>query len=162
MFANHQVWSEQILEGNEKALAEIAAEAGFLEPAKTAANLVLLEEVLTNPQIIVNLAQQALTTADPDQALNNLERLCGIIDKTDLPIILVDETATRQLLTILGASPFLTGILCRRKTFFSKLFRNNLINTEKTEQQMCAELRQLIADDADTAALKQGLRIFKA
>ena len=161
-FAADHTWLEQLAAADEKALAATALSSGFAEPAKTATNLLLLQDILKDPQLVVSLCRQALTTADPDMALNNLERLCGTIDKTDLPIVLVDDTSKGQLLTILGASPFLTGILCRRATFFAGLFRKDQINTRKTEAQMCEELRQSIADDADTPALKQGLRIFKA
>jgi glutamate-ammonia-ligase adenylyltransferase len=161
-FAENPTWLAQLLAGNEAALAVTAAAAGFAEPAKTAANLVLLQNVLADPGLVTGLARQALKTADPDQALNNLERLSGAADKSDLPIILIDQTAAGQLLTILGASPFLSGILCRRTHFFTGLFRKNQISSTKTEEQMCTELRGLIADDADKAALKQGLRLYKA
>ena len=161
-FAETPTWLEQLVNGDEPALAVTAAEAGFAEPAKTATNLILLQKVLADPELVVSLARQSLMTADPDQALNNLERLSGVVDKTDLPIILIDQTSADQLLTILGASPFLSGILCRRAGFFAGLFRKNQIRDTKTEEQMCTELHQLIADDADTAALKQGLRIYKA
>lgn len=161
-FAETPTWLEQLVTGDEPALAVTAAEAGFAEPAKTATNLILLQKVLADPDLVASLARQALMTADPDQALNNLERLSGVVDKTDLPIILIDQSSAGQLLTILGASPFLSGILCRRATFFAGLFRRNQIRETKTEEQMCTELHQLIADDADTAALKQGLRIYKA
>ncbi|MCK4508017.1 MAG: bifunctional [glutamate--ammonia ligase]-adenylyl-L-tyrosine phosphorylase/[glutamate--ammonia-ligase] adenylyltransferase, partial [Desulfuromonadales bacterium] len=161
-FAEFPIWREQITAGNETDLAATAAEAGFAEPAKTATNLVLLQEFLSDPELVADLAKQALTTADPDQTLNNLERLCGTVDKTDLPFVLIDQTSTRQLLTILGASAFLSGILCRRASFFAGLFQKGQIRETKTEEQMCTELRQMISDDADTALLKKGLRIFKA
>jgi glutamate-ammonia-ligase adenylyltransferase len=161
-FADNSIWREQLLSGDERDLVGTVAQAGFAEPAKTAANLILLQEVLADPQLVTNLVQQALATADPDQALNNFERLSGIVDKSDLPILLLDQTSSQQLLTILGASAFLSGILCRRKSFLSGLFRKGQIKQRKTEEQMCAELRQSIPDDADSATLKTGLRIFKA
>jgi len=161
-FTESQTWQDQLLAGDETALATSAAKAGFAEPAKTATNLVLLQQALTDPRLVVTLAEQALATADPDMALNNLERLSGTADQTDLPIVLIDATSARQLLTILGASPFLAGILCRRANFFAGLFRKGQISSRKTEEQMCSELRELIADHADMAALKKGLRIFKA
>jgi len=162
IFAETPTWLEDLLSGNEKALAETAATAGFAEPAKTATNLALLQSFLENPELVTDLARQALLTADPDQALNNLERLSGIVDKSDLSIALIDQTSSGQLLTILGASSFLSGILCRRASFFTGLFRKGQIKSTKTEEQMCAELHQLITDQADTAALRKGLRIFKA
>ncbi len=160
--AETQTWIEQLVTGDTAALALTVGEAGFAEPAKTATNLLLLQEVLADPELVTDLARQTLKTADPDQALNNLERLSGIVNKTDLPIILIDKTSAGQLLTVLGASPFLSGILCRRANFFAGLFRKNQIRETKTEAQMCTELSGLIADNADFATLKQGLRIYKA
>ncbi len=161
-FAEDQIWLELLATGNEKDLADIAAEAGFGEPGRTATNLCLLHETLADPRLIIALTRHALTTADPDLALNNLERLSTRVDKSDLTIVFIDETSTRQLLTVLGASPFLSGILCRRASFFAGLFRKGQINQSKTEPQMCAELRQMIGDDADTAEMKKGLRTYKA
>jgi len=161
-FAGDQIWLELLKADDEKGLAETAAASGFGEPGRTAANLCLLHETFAEPQLVIDLAKQALTTADPDLALNNLERLCTAVDKSDLTIVLVDDSGTRQLLTVLGASPFLSGILCRRASFFAGLFRKGQINQSKTEQQMCAELRQMIGDDADTAEMKKGLRTYKA
>ena len=160
-FAETQRWLEQLIAGDEAALAVTAGEAGYAEPAKTATNLALLQEVLETPKLVISLARQALTTADPDLALNNLERLSGTVKMERLAKVLNDPTPANQLLTILGASPFLSGILCRRASFFENLFIQGLINNTKTEGQMCTELRWLIADDADTATMKKGLRIFK-
>ena len=161
-FADDQTWLDLLAADNEKGLAAIAATAGFGEPGRTAANLCLLNETLADPRLTIDLARHALTTADPDLALNNLERLTATVDKSDLAIVLIDKTSTRQLLTVMGASPFLAGILCRRASFFAGLFRKDQINQSKTEQQMCTELRQMIGDDADTAVLKKGLRTYKA
>ncbi len=161
-FAETRIWREQLVAGDKAALAETASDAGFAEPAKTATNLALLQEVFVNPELVTDLAQLALQTADPDQSLNNLERLSDVVDKSDLSIALIDAESARQLLIILGASPFLTGLLCRRASFFSGLFRKGQIKSTKTEEEMCAELRQSIPDAADTDALKKGLRVFKA
>ena len=72
-FSEIRTWLEDLLTGDEKALAETARQAGFAEPAKTATNLVLLQEMFTRPKLVINIAKHALTTADPDLALNNLE-----------------------------------------------------------------------------------------
>lgn len=161
-FAEPRFWLEQLLAGDKTALSETAAAAGFTDPAKTATNLALLQEVFVNPELIMDLACISLQTADPDQALNNLERLSCVVDKSDLAIALIDAESARQLLIILGASAFLTGILCRRANFFSGLFRKGQIKKTKSEEEMCVELRQAIADEADTVTLKKGLRIYKA
>jgi glutamate-ammonia-ligase adenylyltransferase len=161
-FAEVHIWQEQLLTSNQTALAATAAAAGFAEPARTATNLILLQQACADPQLVISLARKALATADPDLALNNLERLSCTADNTDLPIVLIDSVAAGHLLTILGASPFLAGILCRRSSFFAGLFRKGQISDRKNETQMCTELRELIADDADMPTLKKGLRNFKA
>jgi glutamate-ammonia-ligase adenylyltransferase len=161
-FAETGIWHEQLVAGDESALAETASDAGFAEPVKTATNLALLQEAFANSELVTNLVQLALQTADPDQSLNNLERLSDVVDKSELSIALIDTESARQLLIILGASPFLSGILCRRASFFSGLFRKGQIKNTKTEEEMCADLRQSIPDEADTEALKKGLRVFKA
>ncbi len=157
-----QTWAEQLLAGDEAALAATAARAGFTQPARTAANLVLLLQVFCDPQLLTTLAGQALSTADPDLALNNLERLSGTDARQGLADVLKDQTHAGRLLTILGASPFLASILFRRTDFCAELFLQGRIDTSKNEAQMCTELRQMIAEDADLAALKKGLRVFKA
>ncbi len=158
----HQTWHEQLLTGDEAALAATAGRAGFAQPAKTAANLVLLLQAFCDPRLVTTLAQQALSTADPDLALNNLERLSGTAARQRLTDVLKDRSNAGHLLTILGASPFLAGILFRRTGFCEELFLQGQIRISKNEAEMCAELRQMIADDADFAVLKKGLRVFKA
>jgi glutamate-ammonia-ligase adenylyltransferase len=160
-FAETRTWLEQLSADNKSALAMTAAAAGYTEPAKTATNLALLQEALEAPQLVIDLARLALTTADPDLALNNLERLSGTIGKESLTEILNKPTAANQLLTILGASPFLTGVLCRRASFFEDIFIHAQIKNKKTEAQMIHELRGMIADDVDVVALKRGLRTYK-
>jgi [glutamine synthetase] adenylyltransferase / [glutamine synthetase]-adenylyl-L-tyrosine phosphorylase len=161
-FAEDHIWLPPLTAGNEKDLAPITAAAGFSEPGKTAANLVLLNAALGDPEQVITLAQRALQTADPDLALNTLERLSGTADTPVLKGVLADETALSQLLTLLGASPFLAGILCRRPALLSDLFAKDQINSAKSETQMGHDLGQLIADDADTETLKKGLRLYKA
>ncbi len=160
-FAEAPIWFKQLVSGDEAGLAVTAHTAGFAEPAKTATNLVLLQENLKTPQLLITLARLALTTAEPDLALNNLERLSGTVKTERMLTVLKETESAKQLLTILGASPFLAGILCRRASFFENLFIQSYIKNTKTEEQMCTELRWLIADDADTATMKKGLRIFK-
>lgn len=146
---------------DEAALAPIAARLGFAEPRKTAANLALLGTRLPSVDPLARVLEGALATADPDLALNSLERLSNTVAAPDLHPVLEDASASTRLLTVLGASPFLTGILCRKASYFLHLFKDGEIDRDKDEAAMAAELQGLIADDADFATLQQGLRRYK-
>ena len=100
-------------EQSQDALQDLAQELGYTEPEKTATNLRLLFEAIGDSPMIARLAMQGLDCADPDLSLNNLERLTDTLDAELYQPVLVDLEQSKQLLTILGASQFLTGILCR-------------------------------------------------
>lgn len=148
--------------GRKKDLASLAEGLGFFEAAKTATNLLLLQEHLGDGELLAHLVRDALTTADPDQALNNLERLFGTVPRETLSPALGRAADRSALLTILGGSAFLTGILCRRPEFFHYLFDERAIDQSVAEERMVELLREKLADDADFDQLQAGLRRFKA
>ena len=96
---------------DEDGLKGLALELGFAEAGKTMANFAALHDVFGDDDLLARLANTALTTADPDQSLNNLERLTNEIAVDQLLPALTDSNRQQQLLTVLGASQFLTGIL---------------------------------------------------
>lgn len=143
-------------------LSELALRAGFAVGDKSAANLTLLYEAAGSRLPLTNILTASLTSADPDQALNNLERLSNILDIDDLLTVLDDPDDCSDLLTILGGSHFLTGILCRSQEYFHYLFRQRAIDRQLNEGQLCQLLREKISDQADFEELQAGLRRFKA
>ena len=143
-------------------LARAALEAGFADGGKTIANLVLLDEQLLDPGLVVVLAGESLATADPDLALNNLERLFWVVPAATLREVLATANLRRQLLTILGASPFLTSLLCRRADQLGELFGADGLAVVKDEPIMLADLRQRIPDDSSFEFLQKQLRLYKA
>jgi glutamate-ammonia-ligase adenylyltransferase len=145
-----------------EALTAAATAAGFADGPKTATNLILLDEQGLDPTLIVVLAEEALATADPDLALNNLERLFWIAPVATLAALLAEELPRRQLLTILGASPFLTSLLCRRAEQLAELFGPSGLAAVKDEAVMQTELHRLIPDGSSFEILQQQLRLFKA
>ena len=157
-----QEWTDSLHDQDEKSLAAQASDLGFAESRRTAANLVLLHEILEQPGLLYDTALDALGTADPDLALNNLERLAGNLPAARLGSVLKRPEARRRLLTILGASAFLTGILCRKPIFFEDLFLNRECSLAKDEDSMLSELRERIPEAADFGQLQKGLRIYKA
>ncbi len=135
---------------------------GFAEPGKTATNLELLHEALQDIPLLAALTDTALATADPDLALNSLERLLGTVDRSQFKTILREPENRRLLLVALGASPFLTGILCRRPVFLEDLFVQEEIGRHKDEATMLAELRQRIPDGSSFVDLQKQLRLYKS
>jgi len=157
-----QSWIPWLRDRERDALAKAAPTAGFADGPRTAANLVLLEEQLLNPELVVTVAGAALATADPDLALNNLERLFWNTPATTLAALLSVEVPRRQLLTVLGASPFLTALLCRRPEHLAELFGSYGLAAAKAEAAMLSELRGRIPDGSSFEFLQQQLRLFKA
>ena len=142
----------------------IAWLAGFplVDGERTRTNLQLIAEQLQDAPLLSEIVAAALETADPDAALNLLERLFDIVATEALLPVLARAESRQQLLTILGGSMFLTGILCRNRSYFAQLFVQQGIEQTLSEETMLATLRQTIPDQAEFAELKAGLRRYKA
>ncbi len=129
------------------------------ERSKT--NLQLIAERLQDFELLAEVLQQGLQTANPDTALNLLERLFDVIEPAALRALLQNAERRCQLLGILGGSPFLASILCRKASYFDRLFNQAGIEQAVSEPQMLAELRELIPDESDFQQLQAGLRQYK-
>ncbi|WP_321368588.1 bifunctional [glutamate--ammonia ligase]-adenylyl-L-tyrosine phosphorylase/[glutamate--ammonia-ligase] adenylyltransferase [uncultured Desulfuromusa sp.] len=134
----------------------------LLEGERAKTNLHLIDEHLQDRNLLGKILTQALESADPDNALNFLERLLNVVAGDQLIAILNDSHRCRQLLTVLGGSPFLGGILCRKKNYFENLFVFNEIDSTCGATEMLADLRKAIPDSADFLELQMGLRCYKA
>lgn len=140
---------------------QLAVDLGLVEISRSATNLQELHERLAAEGLLAALIDDALAAADPDQALNGLERFCNSQPEELLQLILTVPLRRQQLVTILGASPFLTNILCREEEFPRRLLIDGKIDGIKSEEEMRGELRSLIPDDADFVTLQKGLRRYK-
>ncbi len=152
----------QLLDRAPSELTDWCACLPLCDGERLATNLRLLDGHLADRDLLAVLLGDALRIADPDAALNNLERLFDLLDHRILRQMVADPVRRLQLLTLLGGSPFLTGILCRHHQYFTDLFVNGAIDTCRGAVEMLADLRELIADDADFFQLKAGLRRYKA
>lgn len=125
-------------------------------------NLKLIDEQLQDRPLLSDILEQAFSSADPDCALNVLERLFDVVDREQLTGVLNDAQKCRHLLMILGGSPFLAGILCRQKEYFTRLFISADLQRSYHEAEMIEDLRLLVADDCDFTELQQQLRQYKS
>lgn len=151
-----------LLETDSDALIRWCDQMPLLDGERAATNLRLLHEQLNDRDLLADIFIEATEAADPDAALNNLERLFDIVDQSHLLTILTDSQRRNHLLTILGGSAFLVGILCRNHDYFTQLLVEGDLQQPRDEAQMLADLRELIDDDADFPTLKAGLRRYKA
>jgi len=153
---------EQVCRDGGGSLEELAAAAGLPDARMGASNLEDLYVQLKDAELIAGLVEGALRSADPDGALSRLERLCSSLGPAKIAPLLADEQLRGYLLTVLGASPFLTTLLCRADDYARDLLADGEIGQRKDHARMHAELRERIADEADFEALQAGLRRYKA
>ncbi len=149
------------LEGdNERALVELLAGLGFAYPPRSATNMRLLAELLP-VDVLTGVTAAALEAAMPDMALNNLERIAGVVPREELVSIMGERRRLSQLLALLGASPFLTNIICRDPLVFAEVFSGGGIDRSRSEEEMLAALRERIPPGIDYPGLFPLLRRFK-
>ncbi|MDX2493363.1 MAG: bifunctional [glutamate--ammonia ligase]-adenylyl-L-tyrosine phosphorylase/[glutamate--ammonia-ligase] adenylyltransferase [Desulfuromusa sp.] len=151
-----------LLGTDEESLVAWLDSFALLDGEKAKTNLQLIDERLQNKDLLTEVLAQAFTTADPDSALNILERLFDVVPIEQLTTVLTHPTRRQQLLTVLGGSSFLGGILCRNKTYFKRLFIDSEIDHSRSETEMLDDLRGSIPDSVDFFELKSGLRSYKA
>lgn len=147
--------------------AEIRPElAGFLEShgfcygARSADNIMLLLPHLPLDRLH-RLVTNALQSASPDQALNNIERLASVMPAGELACVAADNKRLAQLIQVCGASPFLSNLLYKAPCHVREIFLEREIETRHTEADMLAILRSHSAAAVDLAALQRILRCFK-
>ncbi len=151
-----------LLDSERESLVKWLDTIPLLEGERCCANLECLSDYFKDPDLLAQILYQAFDAADPDNALNFLERLAGTLGPEPLVPILKNAQRCRQLLIILGGSPFLAGILCRNRSYFEFLFEQHAIDQPVNEATMLTELRSRIALNCDFNELQKQLRLYKA
>ena len=151
-----------LLDGDPAVLVEQLDTLTGLDGERAATNLQLLDEFISQRTQLAEILHECLDTADPDSALNLLERLSTVASAETLHGLLGVPCRRGQLLKILGGSPFLANILCRHPAYLEDLLVAGAIDDNRDETRMLAELRRRIPDGADFPALQSELRAFKA
>ncbi len=149
------------LEGdNERGLVEFLASLGLAYPSRSATNIRLLAGLLPR-DLVAAIVSSTMLTSMPDMALNNLERISSVVCQEELLRVCGDASRLGQLLTLLGASPFLTNIICRDPGSFSEIFADGAVDLCRSEDGMLALLRSRVPAGVDYPSLFPLLRRFK-
>lgn len=147
--------------GTNAALVSLLKRLQMTVVERSATNLRLLHEGLADVELLTDVLNAALLSADPDTALNLLERCMGTADPQDFSTVLRQPLRRNQLLMVLGGSPFLAGLFCRKGDCFTKLLIQELINHSSDEETMLEDLRQRIPETSSFSDLERELRLFK-
>jgi glutamate-ammonia-ligase adenylyltransferase len=152
----------QIVTGKTEAIDPWLEDSALIDGRQATTNLRLLHAELDDLALLEAILCDALASADPDAALNLLERLFSRVDRGQLNGILASAEQRRQLITILGGSQFLANICCRHASQLPGLFSPRGISSAMSEVQMLEQLRDKIPDGTDFDSLQSELRRFKA
>ncbi len=153
------VMAEPVEAGDVDLLATFLGLKGYVYGGRSATNVRLLAGLFSS-DILATICYMALSAPVPDMALNNLERLCGIVPRDQLLLVASNRVSLRQLLVICGSSPFLTNIISRDPDLVHDLFIGRKINLRRSEADMLAALRSTVAG-AGYADIFPLLRRFK-
>jgi [glutamine synthetase] adenylyltransferase / [glutamine synthetase]-adenylyl-L-tyrosine phosphorylase len=115
------VTASDLLTAPPRARARALKALGFSNPAAASANLEALTPTPRDAELLApalpRLLAELTAAADPDMALNNLERHAAVVDRAILLRTLTDHPGAIPLLARLGgASQFLADALRRRPT----------------------------------------------
>jgi [glutamine synthetase] adenylyltransferase / [glutamine synthetase]-adenylyl-L-tyrosine phosphorylase len=147
------------IDGDRRLIALLDSLA-FPNPQRAATNLRLLAYIFP-PSQLRTIFVAVLSTAVPDMALNNLERIGTTVSRDELLLVCADKGRLSQLLVICGSSPFLSGILFRDPIYFHHLFISRHVELKRDEEGMLDALRSLVSDATSFSDLFPLLRRFK-
>ena len=133
---------------------------GYLYGPRSAENILLVQQhfpIETLHRILVC----SLLTPSPDMALNNFERLAGVVPAGDLDEVSRRKKRLTQFIHLCGSSPFLVNLLYKTPSLIRWLFLDNAIDLSRSADEMLVELRGQVDDLTDFTALLKVLRCCK-
>ena len=140
---------------------------GVLDTAQALRNLELAGAKI-GPEgfsVLVQLLLADLSrAADPDMALNHLERFAGVL--SDIPAFVslcrTRPDVLRALITIFGASRFLsTFVISIADESLALLSDPSVLSQQSDKQRLAARLAAMITDDLDDKSFFHQLRMFR-
>jgi len=133
--------------------------AGFKEPGAALSALTAIMEAVTAKKAghIIDLA---LSSPVPDDALVNLSTLIKTLEGLEIKELMDTPEALSGLIFLLGASPFLTGLLCSRARLFQWLFLEKGLYIKKKRERFDSEIKEAIKKGGE-GEVKKTLRIYR-
>jgi glutamate-ammonia-ligase adenylyltransferase len=140
---------------------------GFKDNEKADANLQEMADDPRNRQILAEILEELLTclsqSADPDRALNHLERFTkAVLNKTNLFSYLKGSPRTLELLAkTFGASPFMAEILIRDPEYLYWVSDSRVLHRERKLKEIERDLSGALKNIRTHEKKLDILRIFK-
>jgi glutamate-ammonia-ligase adenylyltransferase len=141
-------------------LATFLGSHGYLYGPRSAENILQVQQLFpidTLHRILVC----SLLTPSPDMALNNFERLAGVIPQSDLEEVSHRKKRLTQFLNLCGSSPFLVNLIFKTPGTFRWLFLENAIELSRSADDTLNELRSRVEGQTDFTNLLRILRCYK-
>ncbi len=118
--------------------------------------------------VLETVAKCALSSASPDTSLTNLERIIQDVNEDILTKFINDiddnnnnQKNLKELLTLCGASSYLSAMLTKTPEWFEWLFIDGNIETQKGSQEFAAELASWTAAADTVEVMGKKLRQYR-
>jgi glutamate-ammonia-ligase adenylyltransferase len=133
---------------------------GYLYGTRSASNILLVQQIFSF-ETLHRILVCSLLTPSPDMALNNFERLAGVIPHADLEEVALRKKRLAQFLLLCGSSPFLVNLIFKTPGTFRWLFLGNAVDLPRSVDDMLVELHKQVDTQTSFAELSKILRDFK-
>lgn len=144
----------------EQGLAHLLEASGFVYGARSATNLLLLQDHFSVEELL-KISLAALHAPSPDLALNGFERLAGVLGHKTLETLVKNRKRLGQALFLCGSSPFLVNLMYKSPSLMADLLVGHALDVAKSYDDLLKALRAAVPDTADLASLMKTLRTFK-
>jgi [glutamine synthetase] adenylyltransferase / [glutamine synthetase]-adenylyl-L-tyrosine phosphorylase len=152
---------------DQKEVEVLLAPFGFKYPERTDTNLQAMARDPADRQLLANIIEELLIcaskSADPDQAINYLERFArAALNRTRLFTYLKESPLSLEILArTLGGSPYMAEILIRNPQHFYWVTDPQILRHSRTKREMQRELLQTLKAIGDSNQQLDYLRFFK-
>ncbi len=151
---------EEILRKEPSEASNALAGLGFTDGGKA---LKALSSLSSGPlkDLLEELVELSLGSASPCEALVNMERVLGAVDREVLKVFLSDRQNLKNLALLCGASPYLSNMLAQNPAWFEELFIGGALGRKKGLEEFAEELKERTSGVADFDGMSRALRRYR-